>query len=305
MMKKAVSLCVLMMPLVIGANPEPAGNGNPALMAPGAEIQKLAGDFQFTEGPAADKEGNIYFTDIPNNRIHKWSLAGELSTYLENSGGANGLYFEKDGSLIACAGAAGQMISIDREKKITVLADQYEGKPFNSPNDLWIHPDGGIYFSDPRYGRRDNLPQNGEHVYYLSPDRKRLIRVIDDMMRPNGVLGAPDGKRLYVADHGAGKTYTYRINPDGTLSDKTLFAEQGSDGLTIDEKGNIYLTDTAVSVYDKTGKRIAAIPVPERPSNLCFGGKDNTTLFITARTSLYSIQMQVKGQKNEARTDEK
>lgn len=303
MMKKTLYLGLLMSLIGLGTAEESSENGKAYLVSPGAEVQKLASDFRFTEGPAADKEGNVYFTDIPNNRIQKWSLKGELSVFLEESGGANGLYFDRDGNIIACAGGTGKIVSIDPKKKIKVLAETYKDKPFNSPNDLWIHPDGGIYFSDPRYGSRDNLPQEGEHVYYLSPDRKRLIRVIDDMVRPNGVLGTPDGKHLYVADAGGNKTYKYHINPDGTLSDKKLFAEQGSDGMTIDEMGNIYLTDTAVSVYDKTGKRIATIVVPERPSNLCFGGKGNMTLFITARTSLYCIQMQVKGQKAKTEAD--
>jgi gluconolactonase len=265
------------------------------IVAPEAQVQQLAGGFRFTEGPAADARGNVFFTDIPNSRIHKWSLDGQLSTFLENSDRANGLFFDKTGNLLACAGGAGRLVSIDRRGKVTVLADKYQGKPFNSPNDLWQHPKGGIYFTDPRYGRREDLPQPGEHVYYLSADRKRLVRVIDDMVRPNGLIGTPDGKLLYVADHGANKTYVYKISPDGTLSDKKLFAPQGSDGMTLDEHGNVYLTTAAVSVYDPAGNRIQTIDVPEKPSNVCFAGPDKKTLFITARTSLYSLRMQVKG----------
>lgn len=260
-------------------------------------VLKLADDFKFTEGPTSDKEGNIYFTDVPNSRIHKWSIDGKLSTFLENSGKANGLFFDKDNNLIACAGGTGKVVSIDTLGSISVLADSYEGKSFNSPNDLWIDPNGGIYFTDPRYGSRENLPQNGEHVYYLSADRKKLIRVIDDMVRPNGVVGTPDGQLLYVADHGANKTYVYKIQPDGTLSDKKLFVEQGSDGMTLDEQGNVYLTAQAVTIYDSSGKLIKTIDVPETPSNVCFGGNNKKTLFITARKSLYSaerIDMQSK-----------
>ncbi|MHC4363751.1 MAG: SMP-30/gluconolactonase/LRE family protein [Planctomycetota bacterium] len=230
-----------------------------AIVAPQANVQKLADGFRFTEGPAADAKGNVFFTDIPNSRIHKWSLDGQLSTFLENSDRANGLFFDKTGNLLACAGGAGRLVSIDPQGKVTVLADKYQGKPFNSPNDLWRHPKGDIYFTDPRYGRRENLPQDGEHVYYLSADRKRLIRVIDDMTRPNGVVGAPDGKLLYVTDHGADKTYVYTINTDGTLSGKKLFAPQGSDGM------------------------------------VWLAVRYNQALFITARTSLYSLRMQVKG----------
>jgi gluconolactonase len=271
-----------------------------SVVADGAKVEKLSGGFRFTEGPAADAKGNIFFTDIPNNRIHKWSLDGsplrsKLSTFRENSGGANGLYFDKKGNLLACEGGGRRLVSIDPKGNVTVLADKYQNKKFNSLNDLWIDPKGGIYFTDPRYGRRDNLEQDGEHVYYLAADRKKLIRVIDDMVRPNGIIGTPDGKLLYVTDHGGKKTFVYTINKDGTLSNKKLIANEGSDGMTIDNEGNIYLTTRAVLVYNKKGEKIETIEVPEGPANVTFGGKDKKTLFITARTSLYSVRMRVKG----------
>ena len=275
------------------------------LVAPGAEVKKVAGDFQFTEGPAADAKGDVYFSDIPNNRILKWSAQeGKLSTFREDSGGANGLYFDKDGNLLACEGGGRRLVSITPAGEVTVLAETYEGKKFNSLNDLWIDPKGGVYFTDPRYGNRDGMEQDGEHVYYLTPDRKKVIRVIDDMVRPNGVIGTPNGRRLYVADHGAGKTYSYTVNRDGTLSDKQLFAEQGSDGMTMDNRGNIYLTSKTVTVYSRNGEKLAEIEVPEGPANVTFGGADNKTLFITARTSLYSIDMQVRGTKAMVRPNE-
>ena len=280
-------------------------NGQGTVTAPGAEVEKLAGGFGFTEGPAADAQGNIFFTDIPNNRILKWSLDGKLTTFRENSGGANGLYFDKDGNLLACEGGGRRLISINPEGKVTVLADSYQDKKFNSLNDLWIDPNGGIYFTDPRYGNRDNMEQDGEHVYYLSPDRKNLIRVIDDMVRPNGLIGTPDGKLLYVADHGDRKTFVYTINQDGTLSNKKLFASEGSDGMTIDNEGNVYLTTNAVLVYNPEGQKIETIKVPEWPANVTFGGKDNQTLFITARTSLYAVKMRVKGAKQNQDDTEK
>ncbi len=176
-----------------------------------------------------------------------------------------------------------------------MLADKYQDKRFNSLNDLWIDTKGGVYFTDPRYGSRDNMEQDGEHVYYLTPDRAKVIRVIDDMVRPNGIIGARDGKKLYVTDHGGKQTFVYTINEDGTLSKKKLFASEGSDGMTIDNKGNVYLTTNVVAVYNKKGEKIDQITVPEQPSNVIFGGKDKKTLFITARTSLYSVGMQVKG----------
>jgi len=266
-----------------------------SVVAAGAKVEKLAGGFKFTEGPAVDAAGNIFFSDIPNNRIHKWSVDGRLTIFRENSGGANGLYFDRGGSLLACAGGIRQLVSIDASGKVTVLADKYGNKRLNSPNDLWIDPKGGIYFTDPRYGNKENMEQDGEHVYYLSPGRNKLIRVIDDMVRPNGIIGTADGKKLYVTDRGGNKTYVYVINADGTLSDKRFFAPEGSDGMTLDSEGNVYLTVSAVSVYNSDGKKIETIEVDEPPANVCFGGKDEKTLFITARTSLYSVRMRVAG----------
>jgi len=266
-----------------------------SVVAPGAKVEKLAGDFKFTEGVASDAEGNVFFSDIPNNRIHKWSLNGKLSTFRENSGGSNGLYVDKKGNILACEGGGRRLVSIDPKGNVTVLADKYQDKRFNSPNDLWADPNGGIYFTDPRYGQRDDMEQDGEHVYYLSPDRKKLIRVINDMVRPNGIIGTADGKLLYVADHGGNKTFVYTINKDGTLSNKKLFASEGSDGMTIDNEGNVYLTTKVVAVYNSKGQKIESIAAPEEPANVCFGGKDMKTLFITARTSLYAVRMRVKG----------
>jgi len=292
-------LGVLVLGVVGGAKEKPAKKASAkskGVVATGEAVKKLAGDFQFTEGPAADAQGNVYFSDIPNNRILKWSVEdGKLSTFLENSGGANGLYFDKDGNLLACQGGERRLVSISPKGAVTVLADKYEGKKFNSPNDLWIDPKGGVYFSDPRYGNREGMEQDGEHVYYLTPDRKQVIRVISDMVRPNGLIGAPNGRRLYVADNGAGKTYVYTIDKDGTLTDKQLFAPEGSDGMTIDAQGNVYLTTKVVAVYNRKGEKVQEIQAPEPPANATFGGQDNQTLFITARTALYSIPTRVKG----------
>jgi gluconolactonase len=271
-------------------------NDASGLIAEGATVQKLAGDFSFTEGPACDAQGNIFFSDIPNNKIHKWSVDGQLSTFRENSGGANGLTFDTDGHLIACEGGNRRVTSITPEGRATVLADAYEGKKLNSPNDVWIDPKGGIYFTDPRYGNQEGLEQGGFHVYYIRPERRSVVRVADNLVRPNGVVGTPDGKTLYIADEGDRKTYRYGINEDGTLFDRTLLISQGSDGMTLDERGNIYLTGRGVNVFNPSGEPILTISVPEGPANVAFGGPDRKTLFITARTGFYSIQMTVTGQ---------
>ena len=271
-----------------------------SVVAEGAKVEKLAGGFKFTEGPVADAEGNVFFTDQPNNRIYKWSVDGKLSVFHEKPGRANGLFFDKKGNLLACADLNNQLWSIDPKGKVTVLVKGYKGKKLNGPNDLWIDPKGGIYFTDPFYRRpywnRGPMEQDGQHVYYLYPDRKKLIRVTDDLVTPNGIIGTPDGKLLYVADLGARKTYVYNINADGTLSNKKLFCSMGSDGMTIDDEGNIYLTRKGVTVFNSAGEKIEHIDIDAGwTANVCFGGSDKRTLFITAQTSLYSVRMQVKG----------
>ena len=285
-----VALALSVGPLAIAEEPQ-------SLVAAGAKVEKLAGDFKFTEGPAVDAKGNIYFSDIPNNRIHIWSIDGKLSTFRENSGGANGLFFDKKGTLIACEGGNRRVTSISMDGKAEVLADKYEGKKLNSPNDLWIDADNGIYFSDPRYGAKKDLELDGFYVYYISPDRKQLTRVISDLKMPNGVLGNSRDKLLYIADPSAGKTYVYPILGGGKLGEKKIFAQQGSDGMTIDERGNLYLTGKGVNIYSADGKQLQTIDVPEGPANMCFGGEDRKTLFITARTSLYAVKMRVSGMK--------
>ena len=170
----------------------------------------------------------------------------------------------------------------------------------NGPNDLWVRRDGGLFFTDPFYKRpywkRGAKEQEGECVYFLAPDHKTLVRVIDDLKQPNGIIGTPDGKTLYVADIGAGKTFRYTLKPDGSAIEKKLFCELGSDGMTIDSQGNLYLTGKGVSVFDRTGKKIEQIDVPEPwTANVCFGGKDRRTLFITASKGFYSIRTRVKG----------
>ncbi len=278
-----------------------SGAGKQSVIAPRAELQKLADGFKFTEGPAVDAAGNVFFTDQPNNRIHKWSVDGKLSVFHENPGRANGLYFDKNGNLLACADLNNELWLIDMKGNVTILVKGYDGKLLNGPNDLWIAPNGGIYFTDPLYKRpywtRDPaMQQDGQHVYYLTPDRKKLLRVTNDLTQPNGIIGTPDGKLLYVADIGARKTYVYHTNADGTLSNKKLFCSMGSDGMTIDNEGNIYLTGRGVTVFNPDGEKIEQIDVPAGwTANVTFGGKDRHTLFITAQTSLYSIRMRVKG----------
>jgi gluconolactonase len=270
------------------------------VIQPGAELEKLADGFLFTEGPSSDAKGNVYFTDQPNDRIMVWSVSGELTTFKQPCGRSNGLSFDKNGYLWACADEKNELWKISPDKKVSVILGKYEDKQLNGPNDLWIARNGGIYFTDPFYKRtwwsHTDMPQDIQGVYYLTPDNKKLVRVADDLRQPNGIVGTPDGKILYVADIGGRKTWSFSINKDGSLSNKTLFCEMGSDGMTIDSKGNLYLTGKGVTIFDKTGKQIGIIEVPESwTANVCFGGPDMKSLYITASKSLYRMRMKVKG----------
>ncbi|MBN1975100.1 MAG: SMP-30/gluconolactonase/LRE family protein [Sedimentisphaerales bacterium] len=287
----------------VGA-PEKAAEPN-SIIAKGAEVKLVSSGFQFTEGPAVDKDGNIYFTDQPNNKIHKWSAAdGSITVFLEKAGRANGLFLDKEGNIYACADEKNELWKIDKDGKVTVLVKDFEGKLLNGPNDLWISPlTGAIYFTDPMFARnywdrpRQVQQEAGQQVYYLSPDRKTLKRITEDMRQPNGIIGTPDGKTLYVADMGANQTFSFKINDDGSISDKKLFCRMGSDGMTIDNQGNIYLTGNGgVTVFNSAGTQIQKINSARGwNANVCFGGKDRNILFVTAGTSVYTLQMNVKG----------
>ena len=270
-------------------------------LAAGAELKKLADGFQFTEGPTADAAGNVYFTDQPNDRILKWSVEGQLSTFLQPAGRSNGLCFDSKGMLWACADGKNELWKIDPESgKAEVVLAGSEGKLFNGPNDLWVHPAGGVYFTDPLYKRPYWEHRNGEAqlpraVYFLSAEGE--LRVVDqDVRQPNGIVGTADGKKLYMADIGAGITYAYEIAADGSLQNRRVFCRQGSDGMTLDAAGNVYLTGKGVLIYNAEGKQIGTIEVPQGwTANVCFGGAEHSTLFITAGSGIYAMPMRVRG----------
>ena len=270
------------------------GQSGLSVVASGAKLTSVGNGYQFTEGLTADAQGNVYFSDVRASRTYKWSSNGKITLFRENTGNANGLAIDQAGNLLACEGGRGRVVSLDPQGRVAMVADQYQGKPFNQPNDLWIDLKGGVYFSDPIYGRARKA-QDGEHVYYATPDRKRVLRVIDDMVRPNGLAGTLDGKTLYVTDEGAKRTYVYIIESDGSLSHKRLFAPIGADGMKLDREGNVYMAENGILVYDSAGKYRERIEIPEQPTNLCFAGPDHRTLFITARPAIYTLQVRVAG----------
>ena len=273
-----------------------------SIIAPGAKLEKLGDGYVYTEGPAVDRDGNMFFTDKFNDRIVEWRAAdGKFSDWLKPAGHAVGTYFDNAGNLLAAADGKGELLSIAPDKKVTVLVSDFGDKLFNGPNDLWIRPDGGVYFTDPFYysyyrNYDSRTMMDGEHVYFMASDRKTVRRVTTDLADPNGIIGTPDGKVLYVSALGPGKTYAYDIQPDGELTNKRLFCSLGSDGMTIDADGNVYLTGGGVTVFDKTGKEIERIDVSEAwTANVTFGSKDRDLLFITASGSVYGLKMRVRG----------
>jgi len=298
MIKRALLIFALLIYIICTASAQEEGLAK--IIKPGTQVEKLADGFLFTEGPTADTKGNVWFTDQPNDRIMQWNEKSGLSIFMEPSGRSNGLALDKSGNIWSCADEKTEIWRISPDKKVEIITGSFEEKLFNGPNDLWISPSGGIYFTDPFYRRNwwkhTNMPQEKMRVYYLSPDLKTVTIVADDLQQPNGIVGTPDGKTLYVADIRGNKTWSFTRNPDGSLSGKSLFCELGSDGMTIDAKGNIYLTGKGVTVFDKTGKKLGNIPVPENwTANVCFGGKNRKTLFITASKGFYSIRMKVRG----------
>ena len=272
-----------------------------SLIADGAELVQVDTSYSFTEGPAADLEGNVYFTDQPNDRIMKWSASdGEITTFMQPAGRANGLFFDADGNLLACADENNQLWSISMDKEVTVLINDFEGSRLNGPNDLWIDAKGGIYFSDPFYKRpywsHEEKEIDEERLYYRAPDGESIRVVADGFVRPNGLIGTPDGETLYVADIGDKKTYKFTINEDGSLSNRMLFTEMGSDGMTLDTEGNVYLTGPGVTIFNPAGEQIEHIEVPERwTANVTFGGAEGKTLFITAMKGVYTMEMNLAG----------
>lgn len=265
------------------------------LVASGAEVIEVRADFLFLEGPVSADDGSLFFTDIDNNRIYKHVPDGEFTVAREPSNNANGLTLDLNGDLLICEQNAQRITSMDADGNISVVVDSYNGKPFNSTNDLWVHPNGSIYFTDPWYRFPQSGPsQPGEYVYRISADRNSVEPVILDIPKPNGIVGTEDGRTLYVASTETRKIYRLDINADGSLANRTEFADQGSDGMTMDQQGNVYLTWTGgVSIRNPQGEQIEFIATPQMPANVGFGGVDGKTLYMTARTGLYSIRMNV------------
>ena len=274
--------------------------GATPLVLDSLKLQLIAEGFRFTEGPAVQPNGDVVFSDIPNNKLHKWhARTNKVEQVRDHTQGMNGLYFNKEGHLYACQTKGKKIIKITdltNSDSDQIISSHYNNKAYNKPNDLWIADNGFLYFTDPNYGK-DKPTQDGEYVYFVNND-SHVSRVNDSFTRPNGVIGHIDNKTLYITDHGAGKTYRYHISANGKLEDKTLVINKGGDGMTLDEDGRLYLTlpeEKALAVIDANNQLIGIKYLGVKASNVTFAGIDGKTLFITARKQVFKIDMPVKG----------
>ena len=284
---------------------------NQSLVAPGEKVRKLAGGMKFTEGPAwVPSKQTLIFSDIPNSKLMQWR-EGDGLTIFRQSESSNGNILDLEGRLITCQHAGRNLVRTESDGKITVLADKWDGKRFNSPNDVAVRSDGTLWFTDPAWGLTGEREIPGNWVYRLGPTTGAIEPVIKDLAMPNGIIFSPDESRLYVADTGGHEKlsapelrklpagiHCYEVSKEGKLGKKLFEIKHGSDGMRVDVKGNLYTTNGGkVHIHDADGKDLEKIDVPEGPANICFGGDDMQTLFITASSSLYSIRMKNAGAK--------
>lgn len=307
-MKRFV-LLALSMPLAL-AFASARADEKQSLVESGAKVKKLADGMKFTEGPVwLPAEKKVVFSDIPNGKLMQWKEGDGLSVF-RKSEQSNGNILDLEGRLITCQHAGRNLVRTEKDGKIKVLADKFDGKRFNSPNDVAVRSDGSLWFTDPPWGLTEKTELEGHYVFKYDPKTEKVEVVVKDLAMPNGIVFSPDESRLYIADTGGhmkhpdaafhklpAGVHCYEVSKDGVLGKKLFTIKEGSDGMRVDVKGNLYITNGKVKIYDPEGKLLEVIDVPEGPANICFGGDDYKTLFITARTSLYSIRMVNAGAK--------
>lgn len=290
-----------------------------SLVASGAGWEKVAGGLRFGEGPAWHPRGFLIFQDIPNDRTLKLDAAGQVTTFRERTDAANGQAFDRDGRLVACEGrtSTGQggrrLARVEKDGRVATLADRYQGRRLNSPNDLAFDARGRVFFTDPRYGaRREDLELDREAVYRLDPDGT-LTRVVDALTRPNGIQVSADGRTLYVAENagpnGAVQLWAFDLDRGGNASGGRVLHDfgggRGIDGMALDRDGRLWAT---AGTGDKAGiyvfapdegrrraKLEAFLALPEDPTNATFGGAQRDWLYVTTTASVYRIRTTVRG----------
>ncbi|MEP0781568.1 SMP-30/gluconolactonase/LRE family protein [Microcoleus sp. ZQ-A2] len=274
-----------------------------AILDDNAQVEKVAGDFQFTEGPLWHPKGFLLFSDIPANTLYQWTANKKPEIFRRPSGNANGNTLDREGRLLTAEHSNRRVSRTEKDGSIVTLASQYEGKRLNSPNDLAVKSDGSIYFTDPPYGIKSEQEELGFYgVYRLASDGK-LTLLVKDFVRPNGIAFSPDEKKLYVNDSEKGHIRVFDVKSDGTLENGQLFAELKDpskngvpDGMKVDQKGNVYSTGPGgIWVFSPSGNLLGILEVPEVAANIAWGDDDYKTLYITASNSLYRIRLKIPG----------
>lgn len=273
------------------------------ILADDTQVEKVAGNFEFTEGPLWHPDGFLLFSDIPANTIYKWSAKDRVEVFRQPSGNANGNTFDRQGRLMTAEHSNRRVSRTEKDGTIVTLASEYQGKRLNSPNDLVVKSDGSIYFTDPPYGIKSEERELDFFGVYRLDTNGTLTLLVSDFVRPNGIAFSPDETKLYVNDSEAGHIRVFDIQPDGTLANGRIFAEQKDenlqgvpDGMKVDVEGNVYSTGPGgVWVFSPSGNLLGIIKVPEVPANLAWGDRDYKTLYITARNSLYRVRLKIAG----------
>jgi gluconolactonase len=262
------------------------------------QMQRVAGGYRFTEGPAWSREGFLLFSDVPNDRIMKYVPGQKPVVFRENSNGANGNAFDAQGRLYTCESRTRRVVRMDKKGEIQVLAEKWEGKRLNAPNDIVVRKDGHVYFTDPAFGKQaDTRELDFYGVYHITP-KEEMRLVAKPVGRPNGIALSHNGRVLYVANSDEHLVRAYDVDRNGELSNERVVisgVDGVPDGIRVDEKGNVYLAATGVMIFDPQGKFIETLGMAETPANCAFGDADLQTLYITARTSLYRVRRDVKG----------
>jgi gluconolactonase len=262
------------------------------------KVEKLSGGYRFTEGPVWSREGFLIFSDVPNNRVVKWVPGVGIQTYRENSAGANGNTFDPQGRLISCESRNRRVVRQAKDGTWEVLADRYQGKRLNAPNDVVVRKDGHIYFTDPAFGEQiEGRELDFYGVYHITP-KGELNLIAKPKGRPNGVTLSPNGRILYVANSDERAVYAYDLDGSGKAANERVFLKDidgPPDGIRTDEKGNLYVTCNELAIYSPQGKLLKSIELAETPRNCAFGDPDFQTLYVTALTSVYRIRLNVRG----------
>lgn len=273
-----------------------------SLLPKDAKVEKVAGEFQFTEGPLWHPDGFLLFSDIPADTIYQWQPEREVKVFRRPSGMANGNTLDRQKRLITAEHSNRRISRTETDGTVITLVSKYQGKQLNSPNDLVVKSDGSIYFTDPPYGIKPEQEELGFYGVYRLDSDGELTLLVDDFIRPNGITFSPDESQLYINDSEAGHIRVFDLRDNGTLTNGRIFAElkdprEGApDGMKVDIEGNVYSTGPGgISVFSPDGELLELIEVPEVPANIAWGDEDYQTLYITARTGLYRIRLSIPG----------